>query len=184
MTVMGFVDRGFERLTDVDGRYFATLFFLGLLAYTLALLSEALGYSSNARLFPLIVGVPLSILLVAKIVLLLLQDRLDLQVVGFFEDVGDMNVTSTREAVGRGVRYRRELSMIAWIGGLALLIYFFGNLVAVPVFIFAFILSYERAPLRAAIVAVVTSVFIYLLFVWVLDATLWRGIFPLGGMLP
>lgn len=181
---MQLVDRGFERLADVDERYFATVFFVGLLAYTLALLWEALGYSADARLFPIIVGAPLSALLVAKILLLLFQDRLDLRVVGLFEDVGEMNVSSTGEAVDRAVRYRRELSMIAWIGGLALLIYFFGNLVAVPVFILAFILAYEHAPLRATIVAIVTFVFIYLLFVQVLDATLWRGIVPLGGRLP
>lgn len=177
-------DRGFERLADVDERYLATLFFLGLLAYILALIYESLGYSADARLFPLIVGVPLAILLVAKVLLLLLQDRLDLHVVGLFEDVGDLNIASTREVGDKSVQYRREFSMILWIGGLLLLIYLFGNLAAVPIFIFAFIFAYERDLLRAAIAAIVTFAFIYLLFVQILDATLWRGIVPIGRFLP
>lgn len=178
------VDHWFERLAAVDSRYFATVFFLALLGYTLALLQEAIGYSADPRLFPMIVGVPLVLLLVAKILLLLFGDRFDLRTVDFFEDLGEMDVAATGGVTDRAARYRRELSMVAWIGGLSVLIYLFGNLVAVPVFIFAFILAWERDPLRAALVAAVTFAFIFLLFVEVLNASLWRGIVPLGGLLP
>lgn len=178
------VDRGFERLAEVDGRYPATAFFLAVLGYTLALLLEAQGYPADPRLFPMIVGVPLVLLLLAKILLLLFQDRFELQSVGLFEDLGVLDVASTGGEGTRASRYRRELSMIGWIGALGGLIYLVGNLLAIPVFIFTFILAYERKPVRAAFVAALTFGFVYLLFVEILGASLWRGVFELGGILP
>lgn len=175
------VSRGFDHLADIDGRYLAAVFFSVLLTYTLALVYESFGYAWDARLFPLIVGIPLSIMILGKILLLLLNDRLDLQVVGFFEDVGDMNPSQKKKAQSRASRYRREFSMVLWIVGLVLLIYLIGNLAAVPLFIFAFILTYERNFRRAVLAAIVTSVFIYLLFIQVLDSTLWRGIYQISG---
>ena len=178
------VDRGFERLADVDGRYPATAFFLALLGYTLALLLEARGYPADPRLFPMIVGVPLVLLLVIKILLLLLQDRFELQSVDLFEDLGVLDVGSTADEGERADRYRREVSMIFWIGALGVLIYLIGNLLAIPVFIFTFILAYERDVIRAALVSVVTFGFVYLLFVEILGASLWKGVTGLGGILP
>lgn len=180
----GPVDRGFERLADVDGRYPATAFFLALLGYTLTLLFEARGYPADPRLFPVIVGVPLTLLLTAKILLLLLQDRIELQSVGLFEDLGELGVASIDGEDRRASRYRRELSMIGWIGALGALIYLVGNLLAIPVFIFTFILAYERDVVRAAFVSAVTFGFVYLLFVEILGASLWRGVLELGGLLP
>lgn len=177
------VDRGFQRLADLESRYLAVAFFATLLLYTLALVSQALGYSEAARLFPLIVGVPLVGMLVAYILLLLLQDRVDVRTVGFFDDVGDFEAGPRGFEGEQSDRYRREFGMVLWIGALVVLTWLVGNLVAVAVFVFAFVHVHERAPLRALLVAGLTFGFIYLLFVRVLGATLWRGVIPLGGLL-
>lgn len=179
------VDRGFDRLANVEGRYLAILFFSVLLLYTLALVNQALGYSEAARLFPLIVGFPLLAMLVVYILLLALQNRIDVRTVGFFDDVGNIGeeVSGTVE-MDRSDRYRREFSMVLWVGSLILLTWLIGNLVAVAVFVFTFIYVNERAFVRALLVAAVTFGFIYLLFVQILGATLWRGVVPLGGMVP
>lgn len=173
------VDRGFERLAGVDDRYPAVLFFATLLAYTLALLHQALSYSPAARLFPLIVGVPLALLIAAYILLVLLRDRIDLRAVGLFEGVGAVDAVSTERAVDRAARFRRESGMILWVVALVLLTWLFGNLLAVAVFVFAFIYVYEGDPVRALVASAATSGFIYLLFVLVLGAPLWRGVVPL-----
>lgn len=178
-----FADRGFERLADVDERYFALVFFSTLLVYTLALVSQAVGYSADVRLFPLIVGVPLSVMLAVKILLLVLGDRLDLNVGKILDDVADVDAVAADRVTDKAVQYRHELSMTLWIGALTVLIYLFGNLTAVPIFIFAFVLVYERDVVRAAVVAGVTVVFIYLLFIQLLEAPLWRGVLSIGEML-
>jgi len=179
----GLVDRGFERLADIDPRFSAAAFFLALLGYTMALLLEARGYPADPRLFPMIVGLPLTLLLITKVLMLLLQDRVHVQSVGFFDDLDVMDVASDDGEPQRESRYRRELSMIIWIGGLGVLIYLIGNLLAIPVFIFTFILAYERDLVRAALVSAITFAFVYLLFAEVLGASLWRGVIELGGIL-
>lgn len=178
------VGRGFDRLAAVDGRYPAMLFFGVLLAYTLALLVQAVDYSEAARLFPLTVGVPLVVMLVANILLLAVGDRVDLRLVGFFDAVGQIDPVADEAAVDAADRYQREVAMILWIGALIGLTWVVGNLLAVVVFVFAFVYAYERAFLRAVLVAGLTFGFIYVLFVVVLGARLWRGVIPLGGVLP
>lgn len=180
----GLVDRGFDRLAAIEGRYLAIGFFAILLVYTAALVLEAVDYSEAARLFPLIVGIPLVVMLLANILLLAMGDRVDLQVVGFFDAMGEIDTVSTRDAVPQAERYRREVTMILWVGAFVLLTWLVGNLAAIFVFVFAFIAVHERAPARAFFIAAVTIGFIYLLFVRLLGATLWRGVFPIGGLLP
>lgn len=176
------VDRGFERLADVEDRYLAVLFYSVLLVYTLALVTQALGYSEAARLFPLIVGVPLSVMIAAYVVLRLLEDRVDVHVVGFFDSVSPIDEASLVEELPPPERYRREFTMVLWVLALVLLTWLVGNLVAVVAFVLAFVYVYERSLPRAILVAGLVFTFIYLLFVQVLGATLWRGIIPLGGV--
>lgn len=178
------IDRGFERLAALDGRYPAMAFFAVLLVYTLALVWQAVGYSDAARLFPLIVGVPLVGMLVVNLLLLAFQDRVDLRLVGFFDAVGDIDAVSAEAEVDQAERYWREFSMVGWVAGLVGLTWLVGNLAAVAGFVFAFVAVYERSLARALLVSAVTFGFIYLLFVVVLDAALYRGIIPLGGLLP
>lgn len=174
----------FARLAAVEGRFLAMAFFGVLLVYTLALVIQAVGYSEAARLFPLIVGVPLVVMLVVNIILLAVGDRVDLRLVGFFDAVSEIDAVSAETEVDEGERYRREFSMIGWVAALIGLTWLIGNLPAVAVFVAAFVYVYERDLPRALIVSGITFGFIYLLFVVVLDANLYRGTFPLGGLLP
>lgn len=178
------IDRGFERLAAVDGRYPAMAFFGVLLVYTLALIVQAVGYSDAARLFPLIVGVPLVVMLVVNLLLLAFGDRVDLRLVGFFDAVGELDAVSADTDVDDAARYRREFAMFGWVGALIALTWLVGNLVAVAVFVATFVYVHERDLGRALLVSGLTFGFIYLLFVVVLDASLYRGVVPLGGFLP
>jgi Na+/proline symporter len=174
----------FERLAAVESRFLAMAFFGALVVYTLALVTQAVGYSDAARLFPLIVGVPLVVMLVVNLLLLAVGDRVDLQLVGFFDAVGDIDAVSAESAVDEAERYRREFSMVVWVGALIGLTWLIGNLAAVAVFVATFVYVHERDLRRALLVSGFTFGFIYLLFVVILDANLYRGVVPLGGLLP
>lgn len=173
------VDQVFDRLASFDGRLWAGLFFGVLGLYTLALIYEATGYSSDARLFPLIVGVPFLGLVVVKLALLLLQDRLQISSKELF-DFDEEFSQATGGDVSPGLRYHREFVMILWLVGLSALLWAFGFLPALLVFIFTFVELYERKPVRAAAIAVGTYAFVYLFFIRLLGATIYGGAYPIG----
>lgn len=180
-----FGDRVFEFITETERRYWAALFFFGLFAYTLLLVREARTYGSAPRLFPLIVGVPLLGMLLFKLLQLLGGERFSINVRGVFEDMGNMDVVKTDKDLDPITQYRNEFMMIVWTVAVTVLIYAFGLLTALGIFVFAFVYVYERSLLRAVVVTVVTYGFVYFLFIELLDAALWRGRYSIefGGIL-
>lgn len=181
---MEFVDRAFARLAAVEGRFLAMAFFGGLLIYTLALLSQAIAYSEAARLFPIVVGVPLVVMLVVQILLLGFDQRFSLGLSGIFDSVGGIDLASAKTELPKATRYRREFAMVLWVTVFVLLTWLLGTLLALYVFLFAFVYVHERTFVRAFSVSTLTFGFVYVLFVRLLGATLWRGVMPLGGVLP
>lgn len=176
-------DRALRKIAAVDSRYWASLFFALIFAYVAILVSEALGYSSDPRLFPLLVGVPLLVLIVGQVVLLVFRDQLGIESVDLFETAYELNPDDDRtEAEATMQQNRREAEMLVWALVSFLLIWLLGHIVALLVFVFGFIYAYERSLKRAAIATAITFGFIYILFVSILGASLWEGI--LGGVLP
>ncbi|MGQ4556532.1 tripartite tricarboxylate transporter TctB family protein [Halobellus sp. GM3] len=174
-----FGDPIFERLSSIDGRLWSGIFFGVLGLYTLAVVVEATTYSSDARLFPLIVGIPFLGLIVLKLVMMAASDRIRL---GSFNAIElDTQVESvTGVDVSPAVRYRREFAMILWITALSALLWAFGFLFALFVFLFSFVLLYERDLVRAVLIAAGTFVFVYLFFIRLLGANIYEGAYPIG----
>lgn len=175
-------ERVFRKISGVDGRYWAALFFGLILAYVALLVTEALGYSSDPRLFPLVVGVPLLVLIAGQIVLLVFGDRFGIESVDLFENIQELEGSDEGSDMDPVERTRREFEMVVWSLLSFGVIWLFGHLVALVVFVFGFIYVYERSLKRALLATAVTFGFVYLLFVYILGASLWSGV--LEGIVP
>lgn len=173
-------ERHFDFLTEIDTRYLKATFFAVIFSYTLLLVLEALGYSSDARLFPLVVGGPLLGLTALKLLQLLFEDRFRMDVTDLI-DIGDMDAVADEENRDPALTYQRQFTMILWTAGVVALIWLFGHLIALAVFVFAFIYVYERSLRRAIVATALTYAFVHLLFIELLGASLWGGILVIGG---
>lgn len=176
-------DRAFRKITDIDSRYWASLFFGLLFVYVGLLVSQALGYASAPRLFPLIIGVPLLLLIVVQVVLLVFQEQLGIKSDDLFESIQQLEDTTEETDEEAAVEQTRQESKMIVLSVLSfVLIWLVGHMVALLVFVFGFIYLYERNLTRALLATALTFGFIYLLFVVILGASLYEG--ALGGMLP
>lgn len=71
----------------------------------------------------------------------------------------------------------RTLQAMAWPGFFVAGIIFFGFFVAIPVYVFLFMLLFGRKSLRAACIgALATTFFILVVFEWLLDYEVFRGV--------
>ena len=149
---------------------------LFVLAVALALLWWAQSYSPVARSFPSAVAAILAVLAVFD-----LWSRLPLPGRALVE--GFWGTSFARREMMHDPALRDEGVMAAWVlaafAGMALL----GTLVALPVFCLVYAWRRGGRPLRqAAIVALALLVFEYVVFEWLLDYTLYRGLlFTTGG---
>ena len=175
-------ERAFRKISGVNGRYWAALFFGLIFLYVALLVVEAQGYSSDPRLFPLVVGVPLLLLIVGQIVLLVFGEQLGIESVDLFESIQQLEGADEETEMDPLERSRREFEMIVWSLLSFGVIWLFGHLVALVVFVFGFIYVYERSLKRALLATAVTFGFVYLLFVYILGASLWSGV--LEGIVP
>lgn len=166
--------------SDIPSKYFKASFFGLILLYTTALLVQAWSYSSDARLFPLLIGIPLIFMIIFNFGLMR-SSRYSSEAGGIFDDITDEALSENEEESGRnikeGVKFRleRELKMMLWIIGATVLAYFIGFLNAFAGFLFAFIYVYERGFIRAAIITILTLVFIRVFFIEILALPLWEG---------
>ncbi|WP_049986589.1 tripartite tricarboxylate transporter TctB family protein [Halobellus rufus] len=170
-----------EFVRRVDGRYWSAVFFACIFAYTTLLVVESFSYSAAARLFPLIVGISLLGLVAVQIAVLLAGDRLDIKRVELFgspeeflEDEGDTEQEDL-------LRYQREFEMILWTTLAVAVIWLLGHVLGLVVFVFFFVYRFNRNLKKAGMVTGIAFVFVYLLFVRLLDSSLWTGILFKGG---
>ena len=163
-----------SRLRDTGSRYWEALFLTFILAYVFLLIYTALGYAEDPRLFPLLVGVPLTGLILLRITMLL-SSRFTVSSEGMFRDVGtelEGDSEEDSEAIDDLVRYRRQLETITWLCSLTAFIWAFGFQIGLVIFVFAFVYTYEQNATRAAGATVATYGIVYLLFVRLLSVTL------------
>jgi hypothetical protein len=67
--------------------------------------------------------------------------------------------------------------VILWVNGLVLLTYLFGILPAIALFVFFFVKFYGKKKIIASVIYTVVSwVFVYIIFVMVLQTRLYMGI--------
>lgn len=91
-----------------------------------------------------------------------------------------------QSATGAGTADRRrskrkgillDLGGPVWLGFMLLVIYLAGFLVAIPVFLFLFlVLAAERPAARSAFIAVALTASVYLVFAWLLEYRLFAGV--------
>lgn len=180
-----FFDRVFDGLVTVDSRVWPGIFFGVIGLYTFAVVLQSTSYSEAARLFPIVIGVPLLGLIALKLLMTVFDDRnwfASTELFDFDDRFDHVGVA----AVEAAVRYQREAEMIIWLVGLSVFLWVFGFILTLIVFLFTFVFIYERDVLRAAIVSAVTVGFVYFFFIRLLGASVYTGAINLGlpGPLP
>lgn len=163
---------GYERLQAGINRHARSIFLLAISLYTLFLIYESFSYGPEARLFPLIANSLLIGLIILEAIVDRYGDRLDLGSGGLFSTATD----ETEDILGldsdRSVE--REYEMLGWIVGFIFVIWLFGfysSFLLVPLFVYV----YER-DLRLTIYTLILVVVLLNLFVIVLEARLWEGV--------
>lgn len=173
-----------DRIAAVEDHYWEAGFFLLLLLYTLLLLVEARTYTPSGRLFPILIGGLLVVLVAVKITILLLGDRYELGGAGLFDQfaedllaqkVGE-EATGTDATTRTWHRYRRELEMIGWVFLLLVLLVLLGFQLTIFAFLPAYIYRYERSWRRVIEVTAFTWVGTYLIFIRFLTVPLPGGL--------
>ena len=109
----------------------AALFSLALAALAAFAVYKALSWPPKAALFPLVMGIPLLVLAVAQV------------------------IVELRRSPVAGEGWRRSLVVFAWMGVFIALVLLAGFPVAVPIFVFAYLLleSRERWALAVTLAA-------------------------------
>lgn len=168
-----------------------TLFYLGLFLWSLYLFYELTTWTQfEDWSVPLIVIIPLMILLVLRIAELLEvsaienimpeEEELSLQDItaeGEEEsNQSDESTSGNKSNKNTDDEGESKYVVVGSVIGLAIAIYLFGFIISLPLFIFLFIL-YLDGWKGALVTTVISSVLIYILFIVILDAFIWPGIF-------
>jgi hypothetical protein len=173
----------YQFLEKIPERRFEAVFLLSLLSYSLVMVFELERYSSDARLFPLLVGIPLVLMLIVQILLLVLPDKFTPSSGGVFSDMTSSfnEDTDGQASITRGVKIQRETTMVFWIISAILMIWLFGMVVSIPIFVFAFKFVYSKNLLSSTIVAGVVYALIDIIFIRLLNFIFWEGLVFRGG---
>lgn len=163
-----------------------TVFTLLLLSFILILFILTLDLGRVARLVPLKVVVPTLVFLVFQLVLELAPELA--QKFNRFEKIRFVKTEQLRErtritsaiSVTRNLRANKELGMVAWILSLPVFIYFFGLLIAIPMFMLFYLRwrSGERwlfsIVMTASIWGLIYGVFVIALRIHFYEGLLWN----------
>lgn len=169
----GDVRPAFEWFAAVEGNRYRVLFFSVAAAYVFATLRQAIGYGATARLFPLVVSVPLCALLLVELAAAYgdRQDRAE----GPFAAVLVETHSRPTPAESDAVRYRRTAASFGWLGGLVAAVWLVGPLPATLAYVPAFVRAHGGSRRRAAVTAIATGGALYVLFVALLSTPLVGG---------
>jgi hypothetical protein len=167
--------RIFARLAQTDSSHYRSGFYALILCYLALILRESLTYSSDAGLFPLVVGVPLSLLLIGKLLAEIFGSQGDIEgpLAGVFAEVAKQEPDV---GLDTAARYRREVELLGWVMALPTTVWLVGFLPAAVVYVPAFVYRFEKDTLRAITAGLVTELSLYLLFVQVLSAPVYDGV--------
>lgn len=119
----------------------------------------ALGFPEKARMMPLLVGVPGTLLALAQL-------------------IADLRAAEPDKAFKEGqVERRRERHMLAWVGAFLAGVLGFGFLVAAPLLVFAFLRFGQRESWTVAVVSGIgVWVILYAVFTRMLGLFLFEGL--------
>lgn len=136
-----------------------------------ALLAEAAHLHPEARLAPLVVGIPALALALAQLVV---ETRSTI-----VRARAESNAGSRVARDAQRQELHRALTLVGWLIALLILCVAFGVLIAFPAFIFAFLRWREaESVLVSTAVALGFTATVYAVFERLLDLPLWRGLLP------
>jgi len=141
----------------------STIFALILLAILGIIFVMSLGYPHDARLFPLIIGIPTGALTLALIIR-------EVQAKTGPEDILQRTKVAKKDVL------RNLLTAPAWIAALLLMIYLVGFLAGLPLFTFLYLKLHRQGWLLSIIVPTVMVAVIYGGFVMGLKMQLHEGL--------
>ncbi len=149
-------------------------FALGLFALTVVFIYLSYGYAPNVRLFPLMVGYTGLILCTLDLI-----GQTD---TGLGRSIEAAFSGKAGEETGKvpkiAPKLSRQLIAMAWMVGLTIGIYIVGFMAMVPVYVFSSMLFQGKKSVKAcAYGAVGATVFIWVMFEFLLKYELYRGIF-------
>ncbi len=152
----------------------ALYFALGLFALTVVFIYLSYGYAPGVRLFPLMVGYT-GLILCALDLIGLTDTGLGRSIATAFSGEAD---EKTGKAPKFAPKLSRQLIAMAWMVGLTIGIYLIGFMAMVPVYVFSSMLFQGKKSFKqCAYGAVSATVFIWVMFEYLLKYDLYRGIF-------
>jgi hypothetical protein len=157
----------------ISDRTAISLFFFLLACFAVY---SAFDFSFEARMMPLIVGIPtLALATVVLLMEIVAQWRgQSMQAEGSMDGSRLGKDLSPKE---RRAMARTEGAMILWLGGLVALIWSLGILWSIPVFLVLFLWLHARESWRLIVpISLGTWGAVYLLFVQILDMELYQGL--------
>lgn len=160
-------------LFQTETTYFLAGFYFLIFLYVLSTVVAAINYSPSARLFPLLIGIPLLILLTTKLVFILfVSPRTDS--IGPFSHVYNTLLESDNQQPNEN-QQKDEAQTLLWITIAFLLIWLIGFYLAAYIFITAYIYYSERSLPRALFTSTITVLGLFGLFEEILSAPTYQG---------
>jgi len=161
------------------------LLFTTLIAvYVLTLAVLCFSYTAESRLFPLLVIVPTIVLLALRFVSI---GNPELSKI-LEPEAGLLDIEKVQRFASKEEKHEnrengwQEFAVILWVVGLLLLTFLVGIMPAIAVFIFFFVKFHgKRKIVTAAVYTAVTWIFVYVIFVVVLQTRLYGGILGLSA---
>ena len=144
------------------------VFFVTLLLVLIPGFVMTLGYPPRARLFPLIV-----ISLCGILVLVELAKTLSVSLRSRSAEISSQEDGETSQT---NKEYREKFAvMVAWTGGFLLMIWLFGFVVGLPLFVLVYVKAYEKGWRWAIMLTATMFVIVYVFFGLLLQTPLYEG---------
>jgi len=141
-----------------------------LLLMAVSVLYTAYSYSGGSGIFPRFIG-----WVFVGLVLL----EIAVQLKGLFKPLAPISADS--QAPADNVIVLKEIRGFLWIGLFLLVLYLVGFLISIPLYLFAFLrFSANRSLKESLIMSVSSTLFVYVLFIQVMEYRLYSGVL-LGG---
>lgn len=160
-------------------------FSLFLLLVYLTFVIIAFGYGSTTRMFPLVVGLPgliLCAIILSSYYIPAVNKRITTIKQKEFFKAYDRDKEEQEDDEKKEKEYKiaslKELNISIWIIGLLIVIYILGFMPSIPLFVFLYLKFREKESLISSIlVSIGTWIVIYILFILLLKAQLYGGLF-------
>ena len=147
------------------------VFMIVLLIIMLSMLFMSVRFSPGAKVLPIISGI-FSAAMTGFLVLMTFSPQLT----AWYQKLEAKTILS--KVILSGEEKKREIWIVGWFTGCTLLIYFFGFIIGIPLFLFLFLKVWAKESwLLSVILSAVVLGVVYFSFVRILSVPLHEGIF-------